>query len=250
MANLDEIDQYIQKRLRISEFKDSSLNGLQVEGSEEVSSIATAVDAGLQVIQQAQFADILITHHGIFWGQDFPLTGSRKKLIETLFKAKLSLYTVHLPLDAHPELGNNFALADYLGLENPSPAVPLDGQCIGCIAENTVLNRVSLVERLATLPGQSTAPLTLPFGPQTPQKIAIVSGSAANVLYDYQKLGFDTFITGEAKQFAYHFAKEERLNVIFAGHYATETLGVQRLGEELAKQFNLETTFIDVPTGI
>jgi dinuclear metal center YbgI/SA1388 family protein len=248
-----ELIKFLDTILSPSNFIDSSLNGLQVEGKEQIKSVAVAVDAGLAVIADAinKSADILIVHHGIFWGKEERVIGARKKLLSTLLNADLSLYASHLPLDAHVQYGNNFQLAYLLELADIIPAVPYKGSFIGSKGTNKKgLSLEQLSIKLSALKGSISAPLILPFGPTIPEKVCIVSGSAADTLYNYQELDFDTFISGEPKQFAYHFAKENNLNVIFAGHYATETVGVIALGEEIKKRFGVAVQFLDHPTGI
>ena len=162
----------------------------------------------------------------------------------------MSLYSSHLPLDANPQVGNNFKLAEFIGLNAPQSCMEYKGNNIGCLATNgSGLKMEQICKRLSELEGASS-PLSVDFGPAIPKKILIVTGSAADSLYHFESLGFDTLITGEPKQFAYHFAKERGLNAIFAGHYATETLGVKAVGNLLENQFNIKSNFINVPTGI
>ena len=193
---------------------------------------------------------LLIVHHGLFWGSPLPIVSSHRQLVQKALDGGLSLYASHLPLDAHPVLGNNFQLGKHLGFENLSQAFEYKGQLLGCLIENK--NAVSLkdIEKdLSTLDGAGQHK-TLAFGLKTPEKILVVTGSAADSLYEAQALGFDTLITGEPKQFAFHYCKERNLNAVFAGHYATETLGVKALGNLLKQEEGIETEFLDIPTGI
>lgn len=233
-------------------FPDSSLNGLQIEGHEQVTQVAVAVDAGLAVLEEAvrRKADLLIVHHGMIWDRPFPITESYRRKIALALENGLSLYASHLPLDAHPVLGNNFGLASLLGLTAARAAVPHRDRLIGCVAENS--NGTSLTElakRLDQLPGACST-LTLAFGPAIPQKICIVTGAGADSLSLAKREGFDTLITGEPRQSAYHYAQEHSLNLICGGHYATETIGVQALGKLLEQRFSIPWSFIDHPTGI
>lgn len=253
MAYLADITRFLSATLDLRDFPDSSLNGLQVEGREQVQHVATAVDAGLAVIEEAvkNQADLLIVHHGLFWEKTFALVGPMKNLFQTLFHAELSLFAVHLPLDAHSEYGNNFVLARMLGLTNVAPFVRYQGRYIGAKGQNSSpQSLVQLRDRLMELPGADPRMLTLDFGPTCPQMVGIISGSGADALYPCVEEGIDTLVTGEPRQFAYHFAKENKLNVIFAGHYATETVGVQELGKVLAAKFPVSWSFINHPTGI
>lgn len=251
MIEISDITKLLDAELRIDEFEDSSLNGLQVEGSPTVTSIAVAVDAGELTIENAiaAKAQLLIVHHGLFWGQAQAITGSRHRIIKQLLDNGLNLYAAHLPLDAHMTLGNNFALAAHLELKEITAAFHYRKSAIGCLANGNNKPLQSYVTSLETLPGNSPI-LLLPFGPQIPKRIGIVSGAAMDHLREWKDLGFDTFITGEPRQSAYHFARENRLNVICAGHYRSETLGVQNLGKLLLEKFNTPWNFIDVPTGI
>lgn len=253
MKNRAELVDHLEQTLAHANFSDASLNGLQVEGTEKITKVACAVDAALTTARQAADcgANFLIVHHGIFWGKAEAISGSRKALIELLFEHGINLFASHLPLDAHRELGNNFTLARILGLGSPEPALPYAGQLIGCCGENSAdLSIEDIVERLSDLPGASGEMPALRFGPEKPGRIAICSGSAADAITRYKEDGFDTFISGEPKQFAYHFARDNRINAIFGGHYATETVGVKNVAEALKARFGLDYEFLDCPTGI
>lgn len=253
MNNRDEIIHYLTENLQPEIFDDTALNGLQIEGREKINKIAVAVDAGQSVIEEAirSKADMLIVHHGIFWGKPQAITGVFKDKLALCLSAGLNLAAWHLPLDAHLTWGNNIALARLIGLANPTPCFPYCGKEIG-ICGNTLSGASldSILASLSTLPGASAEIHHLPFGPAVPKKIAIVSGGGANALYEAHSIGIDTLITGEPRQACYHYAAEEHLNVVFAGHYATETLGVCELGKALAAKFALSWEFIDMPTGI
>ena len=253
MVKLQELSHYLTNELEISRFPDASVNGIQVEGRDEINRVCVAVDAGLSVIEEAaeRQADLLLVHHGLFWGGGPPVVGIHKKTLETLLKNGITLFAVHLPLDAHPVLGNNFALAEHLGLVQTESAFEVNGQKIGAKGRSNREETLDeLVQKLAGLPGGSSPIISLPFGPERPQKIGICSGAAADELHRYEQEGFDTFITGEPRQFAYHFCRERGLNAIFAGHYRSETLGVRRVAERLKQVFGVQTDFIDQPTGI
>ncbi|MDD2942677.1 MAG: Nif3-like dinuclear metal center hexameric protein [bacterium] len=253
MTYRNEIIHYLNANLEPDIFDDTALNGLQIEGREKIGKIAVAVDAGKAVIEEAirRNADMLIVHHGIFWGKSQSITGGFKEKLSLCLNAGLNLAAWHLPLDAHLSWGNNIALARLIGLANPTPCFPYCGKEIGICGENlSGATLDTILTSLGTLPGASVKIHHLPFGPTEPKKIAIVSGGGANALYEAHGIGIDTLITGEPKQACYHYAAEEHLNVVFAGHYATETLGVCEVGKALAAEFGLSWEFIDMPTGI
>lgn len=253
MAKLNKIVDYLDQALEHAAFSDASLNGLQVEGASEVTKAAYAVDAAITTAEKAAEigANFLIVHHGIFWGKAEAVRGSRKRLLEVLLGNDISLFASHLPLDAHKTWGNNYSLAGLLEMSSLQSVLPYGAQLIGCMGVNEkALSIDAIVERLAALPGADKKMQTLRFGPEIPQRIAVCSGSAADGLTRFQEDGFDTFITGESKQFAYHFAKDNNLNAIFAGHYATETVGVKNIAEEIKNKFGVDYEFIDCPTGI
>lgn len=254
MAELKKILAYLDTTLALSQFDDTSLNGLQVEGSGQVLKIAAAVDAGISVIDEAikNKVDLLLVHHGIFWGKPFAICGSKKELFRKLLDANLSLYAAHLPLDAHKKYGNNFSLARLLKLEGLEQTTLYRGSLIGCKGINKKKKKLNdFVAILKKLPGAKESNFhVFNFGPKIPEKVSIISGSGVDELLNFETSDFDTLITGEAKQFAFHFAKENKLNLICAGHYATETIGVRNIVEATAKKFKIKSTFIDQPTGI
>lgn len=252
MAKLSDIVCFLDETLNSKAFVDTSLNGLQIEASSDVQKVAVTVDAALETVRMAikRNAHLLIAHHGLMWENSWAIVGAKRELVQGAFEHGLNVYASHLPLDAHVEYGNNFCLARLLQLSALELAFDYHGQKIGCLGTNT--NKLSLADfekHLLSLPGTSPI-LTLPFGPKIPERVGFISGSGAAGLYEFKKLGFDTFITGETRQTTYHFARENNLNVIFAGHYRTETIGVMELGKLLQKQFSVSWEFIDCPTGI
>ena len=253
MAALFDILAFLNRELEIPAYDDSSLNGLQVEGRPEVRKLAVAVDSGLAVIQEAarRNVDALLVHHGMFWKDVLPVSGPRKAALQTLLDAEMSLIAVHLPLDGHMQWGNNALLAKMLGLSELAGAAKYLNRHVGVVGRNALgLTRKQMSEKLATLQGCRTPFIELEFGPEKPQRVCIVSGAGADELYKFASDGFDTLISGEPRQFAYHFCKENKLNALFPGHYATETVGVQRVGRELEAAFGITWEFIDEPTGI
>lgn len=224
-------------------------NGLQVEKTGEVKRIAAAVDASLATVQLAvqARADLMIVHHGLFWGPTHPWTGRKYELIQTLIRHNLAVYSSHLPLDAHPKLGNNAQLCAALGLKKLKPFFPSHGQTIGFQTATTIF-RDELASRLARATGRR--PLVIPGGPKICRRIGVVTGGAGGDLKLAAAEGVDTFITGEGPHWTYAQAEELGLNVLYGGHYATETFGVKALAEHLARKFHVPFTFLDHPTGL
>jgi len=249
-AARDALVAYLDAYLDVAGWSDKSLNGLQVEGVEQVRRIALATDAALATISLAVEAgcQMLIAHHGLFWGRVEPVTGPHRARIATLLESGLSLYASHLPLDAHPDVGNNAVLAQLLGLEERAPFGAWGERTIGVLGTLPGwLDRAALAARIEAVLG--ARPDVLPFGTETIHRVAIVSGAAADLIPEAAAAGADAFVTGETSHTAYHQAREREMNVVFAGHYATETLGVRALGDHLAARFDLETVFLDSPTG-
>ena len=228
---------------------DGAANGLQVENSGTVSRIAAAVDASLATVRLAiaAKADLLIVHHGLFWGPSHPWTGKKYELLRLLVENNLAVYSSHLPLDAHPRLGNNAQLCAALGLKNLRPFFVTHGQTIG-FQSRTKISRAKLAARLARATG--TRPRIIPGGPVTCRRIGVVTGGAGDGLKLAVDEGVDTFITGEGPHWTCAVAEECGLNVLYGGHYATETFGVKALVAELSKKFKLPAIFIDHPTGL
>jgi dinuclear metal center YbgI/SA1388 family protein len=230
---------------------DDSLNGLQVASERgEANRVAFAVDACLEAIRRAVEwkADVLFVHHGLFWGTPLALTGGLFRRVRELLAGDCALYAVHLPLDLHPELGNNAALARRLGLREVEPFGEHKGVKIGFRGE--FAEPRSLGEVQAMLLGARPAPGTLPFGPETVRTVGIVSGGAAKDVLQAIDQGLDLFITGEPSHSVYHYCLEGRINVIFGGHYLTEVGGVSSLADYLAAEHGLATVFLDIPTGL
>lgn len=224
-------------------------NGLQLANNGQVTQIATAVDCNLLTIAKAVEikADLLIIHHGLFWNDITPLTGSNLQKVKLAIDANLAIYSSHLPLDMHPVHGNNVLLAKGLGLRNLQPFFEEKGAKIG-LRTNCSIPRETLLVRLRKLLG--VEPLLIPAGPKIIKKIGIVTGGAGNELAKAAAEGVDTFLTGEGSHWTYSLAYDLGINVIYGGHYATETFGVQALGKLLGKKFKLPHTFIDIPSGL
>lgn len=253
--NVDELADRFDERLRVDAFADldPSANGLQVgDGHAPVAHVAFAVDGALATIKAADAsADVLCVHHGLVWDGLDRVTGQTYERIAALVEADLALYAVHLPLDAHPELGNAAGVADILGLAELEPFGALGPETVGLRGrlDGGSVATQELAGRLADgLGNPDHGVRTLGFGPDLVETIGIVTGSGADLLDEAAKAGLDALVTGEGKQSLYHHAREAGLNVLLGGHYATETFGVRSL-QGLADDWGLETSFIDWPTG-
>ncbi len=249
--SLSEVVAYCDRRLRTSEFKDydGAANGLQVENRGTVTRVAAAVDASLATVRLATAAgaDLLVVHHGLFWGPAHPWTGKRYELLRALLDANLAVYSSHFPLDAHPKLGNSVQLAAALGLRAREPFFCSRDGYWG-VRTTARLDRDELAQRLVRVTG--AVPRVIPAGPKTCRQIGIASGGAGGDLKLAAQEGVDTFITGEGPHWTYALAEEMGINVFYGGHYATETFGVKALATELARKFRLPWTFVDHPTGL
>ncbi|MBC8244969.1 MAG: Nif3-like dinuclear metal center hexameric protein [Verrucomicrobia bacterium] len=250
-AKLANIVAHCNRTLKPESFEDwpGAVNGLQVQNRGGVSRIAAAVDATPATVKKAvdAGADLLIVHHGLFWGKTHPWTGNRYKLLRLLLDNNVAVYSSHLPLDAHPRLGNNAQLCRALGLQSPKPFFAERGQAIG-LRGTLDLTRAQLAKRLAKATG--TEPTVLPGGAARCRKIGVVTGGAGAEMKTAADEDVDTFITGEGPHWTFALAEDLGLNVFYGGHYATETFGVKALSEHLSKKFKLPWTFIDHPTGL
>jgi dinuclear metal center YbgI/SA1388 family protein len=245
MPTTEEIVEYCNKRTGLPDFPDfpGAFNGLQVENNGQITRIGAAVDAGLIPFQKAvtEKVDFLIVHHGMYWDQPKPLTGPNYQKVKTLLDGNCALYSCHLPLDSHAEIGNSALLAQKLELSSTRTFAPYEGRDIGLIVKNP-FTRSQLKERLSSLFPKGTT--TIEYGSDQPKEIGIVTGSGSSVIPLLRASGIDTLITGELKQNFFNDAQEENLNLYCCGHYATETFGISALAEELAKKFNIPWQFI------
>jgi dinuclear metal center YbgI/SA1388 family protein len=244
MANLDDLVAYCDQRTRRTAFKDApgAFNGLQVGNSGRVTKIGAAVDAGLVPFRQAVAAkvDFLIVHHGMYWDMPRPLTGPVLERVATLIRADCALYSNHLPLDGHPEIGNNALLARQLGLTPKRPFLVREREAIGCIAP-AKLSRAQLRKKLEALYPRVVA---IEHGSSHPKAIAFCSGSGNSAVAELRPAGVDTLVTGELREEWFNRAQEEGLNLYLCGHYATEVHAVRALAAELARKFKLPWEFI------
>jgi dinuclear metal center YbgI/SA1388 family protein len=253
MANITDIIRTLDELLSPGDFRDLGPNGLQVPGAHEVTDVVTAVSARRELSERAVElgAQLVLVHHGLFW--DFHPTGLTPLLAERLrplFKHDINLAAYHLPLDAHPEVGNNAILARELGCVDQQPFGFYKGSAIGVRGrfDGEGLTPAQLHERVHSVTGRE--PLMLGEGPQEIRTIGIISGSAADSLGEAVTAGLDAFLTGEPREHITAEAAEHRVHFIAAGHYATETFGVRALGELLADRFGVQHTFVDLPNPV
>jgi len=250
-VSLAAIVQHCDTTLRTREINDydGAANGLQVENRGTVSRIAATVDASLATVKLAiaAKADLLIVHHGLFWSPTHPWTGKKYELLRLLLENNLAVYSSHLPLDAHPKLGNNAQLCAALGFKQLKPFLANHGQPIGW-KTRAEISRDQLAQRFGRALGSDVK--LLPGGPKICRRIGVVTGGAGGDLKQAAAEGVDTFITGEGPHWTYAVAEELGLNVFYGGHYATETFGVKALAAHLSKKFQLPWTFLDHPTGL
>jgi dinuclear metal center YbgI/SA1388 family protein len=253
MAARDEIIGFCDELLDVAAFEDYGPNGLQVPGREEVSKLVTGVSANREFLAGAvaSGADLAITHHGLFFAdQPQALSAQMAERLRVVLGAELSLAAYHLPLDAHREIGNNALLCERLGFEQEASGfAEFRGRPIGVIGRRSEgIEAAELFRCVASLLDRE--PLVFDCGPKRVGTIGIVSGGGAKAIHDAARLRLDAFLTGEPAEHVMGDAREGGVHFIAAGHYATETLGVRRLGELVAESFGVEHEFIDVPNPI
>ncbi len=247
----DKLTRHLNEYLNIDEFEDLGPNGLQVEGRSEIKKIVTGVSASVELFEKAleANADAVMVHHGIVWGFERPLyTGGYKKRVKLLLENDINLYGYHLPLDAHDQIGNNVLLARELALEKPQPFGKVKGQYIGYQAECQPREAEELFRQIRERINEQT--LVFPFGPPEVQRIAIISGGAQKEVKQAVLQGMDVYITGEASEHIMHYAKEEGIHFVSAGHHATERFGIRALGDHLQNRFGLDVQYIDIPNPV
>jgi dinuclear metal center YbgI/SA1388 family protein len=256
-APTSEILGELDRMLEPGRFEDYCVNGLQVPGPAQVQTIATGVSAHAELFELTarEHADLLVVHHGLLWAPGVrQIDPTLKRRLQILFDADIALAAYHLPLDAHPELGNNALLARALGAEQLQPFGLHHGQPIGCIAELTADSGGTgvVAEELFARVQQATArqPLVFDAGPPRVHRLAIVTGAGADYIADATAAGAHALLTGEVSERSMAQAREAHIHLISAGHYATETFGVKRLGEHLAQRFQLRHVFLDVPNPV
>lgn len=248
MASLHEITTYIDTLLGVGNFKDYCPNGLQVEGRSDVRRLVTGVTASQALLEAAvqAGADAVLVHHGFFWkGEDACITGIKRKRIKCLLESDISLLAYHLPLDAHPQLGNNVQLAERLGLPVTGSFGGQGGPDIALYGELDVAMEVAeLFRKIEHALGRE--PQHIAAGPARVRRIGWCSGAAQSYIGQAAELGLDVFISGEISEPTVHLARENGMHYFAAGHHATERYGVQALGQHLAAEFALEHRFIEI----
>ncbi len=248
MAARDAIVAFLDELLDSPGWPDYGPNGLQVPGADSVELVATGVSANRELFARAAEggAQMVLCHHGLLWGSAPRAIGlTLKGRLKTLFDADMSLVAYHLPLDAHPEVGNNALICRALGLERSEPFGEHKGRRIGFVGRSPQpLSFPGLLERCGA--AFEREPLFFDEGPETVRSVGILSGGGAGSLSEAAAIGLDAFLTGEPSEPAMAEAREEGIHFIAAGHYATETFGVRRLGELLSERFAVEHRFIEV----
>jgi dinuclear metal center YbgI/SA1388 family protein len=248
MAGRDQIIAFLDELLDAPAWDDYGPNGLQVPGASEVHRLVTGVSAHLELFERAAAdrAQMVLCHHGLFWRkQPLAIDERRKARLEALFHADMSLAAYHLPLDAHPELGNNALICAALGLDAAEPFGRDGSRTIGFVGRaREPIPRAELLDRCRRAFGQE--PLAFEFGPDPVASVGVVSGGGASYLGEAIERGLDAMISGEPSEPAMGEAREAGINFVAGGHYATETFGVKRLGELLSERFGVEHRFIEV----
>jgi dinuclear metal center YbgI/SA1388 family protein len=251
MADLAEMVAFLEQELKVSSIPDypGAMNGLQLANDGRVERIIAAVDASLPVIEAAAAGGpgLLVVHHGMFWQGAQPVTGPFFRKLKTAMEAGLAVYSSHLPLDVHPEWGNNIGLARAIGLENPEPFFEWKGLPLG-LRGGWPGSRHDLAAALRKALGGDVH--LCPGGPETVRSVGIITGGAGGEVAEVASLGVDSFVTGEGPHWSYTLAEELGVNVFYGGHYATETFGVQSIAKALGARFGLPWRFLDRPTGM
>jgi dinuclear metal center YbgI/SA1388 family protein len=252
MAKRAEIVAYLDELLDIDAFGDMGPNGLQVPGAEEVTKVVTGVSAQRELFERAAAAgaELVLAHHGLFW--DFAprsIGPALKERLRILFDNDISLAAYHLPLDGHPEVGNNALICAALGFERAEPFAEHRGRPIGFVGRSAEgIGFADLRARCAEAFEQD--PFVWEYGPERVHSIGVVSGGAPGDLAGAIRLGLDAFLTGETAEHTMAEARENEIHFIAGGHYATERLGIRRLGELVAERFRVEQEFVEIPNPI
>ncbi|WP_424245834.1 dinuclear metal center YbgI/SA1388 family protein [Elusimicrobium posterum] len=246
MTKRKEIISFVNEFLNSAAIQDKSANGLQVEGREEIKKIVFGVSANAELFKAAAAhnADMVIVHHGLFWGTQQILTGPFKKRVEILIKNDINLAAWHLPLDMHKDIGNNAAMAKMLGLKKIRPFGKYHGVEIGyCGALSKPQNMAGIKKLL----GAQHPAAELNFGPAKIETVAIVSGGGYDMLPQAIEKGIDLFITGSSEEYVHETAREGKINYLGLGHYNSETYGIKNLMQIIQKRFKIEVYFVDIP---
>jgi len=251
MISRDILTSYLSNYLKVSEFNDIAPNGLQVSGKSEINKIVTGVSACVELFEHALEidADAIIVHHGIIWDFNRPLyTGGYRERVRILLESNLNLYAFHLPLDAHTEIGNNVQIGKALRIQNMQPFGDYKGQYIGMRGEIQSTPAATFFKKVEQVIDREL--LIFPFGPENIKHVGIISGGAQKEITQAVTAGLDLYLTGEVSEHIMHYAKEEKIHFISAGHHATEKFGIHALSEHLRKKFNLDVSFKDIPNPV
>jgi len=244
---LSELTDYLDEFLGIRDISDHSWNGLQIEGKSDVNKVICAVDSGCLTFKEE--ADLIVVHHGLFWRSIDPsLRGLNKKRVDMLTRQETSLYAAHLPLDRHPKIGNNALLLEIIGAQITGEFHHSEGKNISWIGKMQPTKLSTITKKIDS--ELDTESKVLAFGKEMIETVAVCSGGpGVGIFNEAIESGVDLYIAGEQCDI-YHMAKDAGMNVIFAGHHATETLGVKALAAHLKKEFSLDVKFVDIPTGL
>ena len=252
---LERVVRYLDQLLRTSEIPDypDAFNGLEVENSGTISRVVAAVDASMATIDASRESRVasgpplILVHHGLFWDGPAPVTGRRYQRLQALIANDMALYGSHIPLDVHPAVGNNIVLARQLGFNDMVRFDDFKGVPLG-VAGTLVVPRDELVSKLGAL--LTCTPHLIGGGPPVTAKVGVITGAGGGRVRAAKAAGCDTFITGEGGHHTYFDAMEFGINLIYAGHYATEQVGVKALAERVSEEFGLPWEFFDNPTGL
>ncbi len=248
---LSDVTEYMDGLLETRSVEDwpNALNGLQLANMGRVSKIGAAVDAAEATLRKAEVAgvDLLLVHHGLFWGGLQRVTGANYRKLAMAIRADMAVYSAHLPLDLHAKLGNSALLAKAIGLENGAPFFFEKGRYLGLkgVMPITLVELAGRVEKAVGGPVKVFA-----GGGAEAGRVGLVTGGAGEQIFKAAAEGVDTFVTGEGPHWSAVAAPEIGVNLVLAGHYATETFGVKALAEDVAAKYGLPWVFIDEPTGL
>ena len=250
MISRDELRVALDEALDVGRFKDYGPNGLQVEGKREVRRVVTGVTASERLIQAGvdQGADLIVAHHGLFWGGDPIIRGGLARRLRLLLEHQITLLAYHLPLDGHPELGNSALVARALGLVDVAPFWSQRGGPVG--ARGRLPEPQPIAAFRARVDQAFGRVLVLPEGPEQITDVAVVTGAGAGAIYEAAWSGVSALVTGEASEFVTHAAREERIHVFAAGHHATEVYGVRNLALWIQERFDVEARYLDIPNPV
>ncbi|MCL2103585.1 MAG: Nif3-like dinuclear metal center hexameric protein [Kiritimatiellaeota bacterium] len=241
------VTRFLDSTLKTDVFRDTSNNGLQIANDGTVSHVAVGVDASLRFLKEAakQGADFVICHHGISWCDSLKrIAGLNYELVSLAIRRNIALYASHLPLDAHPQYGNNAQLCHALGITRLKPAFGYHGETIGFMgALPQAIPFRAFCARVAEKVNKAFS--SVAFGPEKVRTVGVVSGGASDMVTQAAELGADVFLTGEPSLQGYNQAENAGMNVVFAGHYATEVFGIRALAKRIAEKFRIPVTLID-----